>query len=112
NRRRKYVVSRTLEEPLPWANSTLLKGEAEKTVAELKASRPEGTLLVLGSGELLRSLMRHDLVDEYVLLITPLVLGSGQRLFADAGPCFELDLVDQARTSTGVIVATYRRRRA
>jgi dihydrofolate reductase len=111
NRRKKHVVSRTLEEPLPWANSTLLKGDAEKTVAELKG-RPGGTLLVLGSGELLRSLMRHDLVDEYVLQIAPLVLGTGQRLFGQGGPRFELDLVDEIRTTTGVIIATYRRRRA
>jgi dihydrofolate reductase len=110
-RRQKYVVSRTLEEPLPWANSTLLKGDAEQTVAELKG-RPGGTLLVLGSGELLRSLMRCDLVDEYTLLIAPLVLGSGRRLFDDCGPRFELELVEETRTTTGVIIATYARRRA
>jgi dihydrofolate reductase len=109
NRRKKYVVSRTLEEPLPWTNSTLLTGDAEKTVAELKA-RAGGTLLVLGSGELLRSLMRCDLVDEYTLLITPVVLGSGRRLFAECGPRFDLELVEEIRTTTGVVIATYRRR--
>lgn len=108
NRRQKYVVSRTLEEPLPWANSTLLKGDAETTIAELKA-RPGGSLLVLGSGELLRSLMRRDLVDEYTLLMHPVVLGSGRRLFAERGPRFELELVEETRTTTGVVIATYRR---
>jgi dihydrofolate reductase len=111
NRRQKYVVSRTLEEPLPWANSTLLKGDAETTVAELKA-RPGGTLVVLGSGELMRSLMRSDLVDQYTLLIHPVVLGSGRRLFAEYGPHFELELVEETRTTTDVVIATYRRTRS
>ncbi len=111
NRRKKYVVSRTLVEPLPWANSTLLKGDAEETVAELKA-RPGGSLLVLGSGELLRSLMRCDLVDEFTLLIAPLVLGSGRRLFDDCGPRLDLEQVEQTVTTTGVVIATYRRRRS
>jgi dihydrofolate reductase len=111
DRRQKYVASRTLEEPLPWANSTLLKGDAEQAVAEFKA-RPGGSLLVLGSGELLRSLMRCDLVDEYTLLIAPVVLGSGRRLFDERGPRFELELVEETRTTTGVVIATYARRRA
>jgi len=111
NRRKKYVASRTLEEPLPWANSTLLKGDAEETVAELKAG-PGGSLLVLGSGELLRSLMRCDLVDEYTLLITPLVLCSGRRLFDDCGPHLDFQLMEETKTTTGVIIATYRRRRS
>jgi dihydrofolate reductase len=67
---------------------------------------------VLGSGELLRSLMRCDLVDEYTLLITPLVLGSGRRLFDDCGPHFDLQLMEETGTTTGVIIATYRRRRS
>jgi dihydrofolate reductase len=111
NRRQKYVVSRTLEEPLSWANSTLLKGDAQTTVAELKA-RPGGSLVVLGSGELLQSLIVSDLVDEYTLLIHPVVLGSGRRLFAECGPRVALELVEETRTPTGVVIATYRRKRS
>lgn len=105
---RKYVVSRTLREPLPWRNSTLLPGEAVDSVARLKEDSDE-TLTVLGSGELVRSLMRGDLVDEYLLSIHPLVLGSGRRLFADCGPSSALRLVDSVPTTTGVVIATYRR---
>ena len=78
----KYVASRTLREPLPWQNSTLLAGDAAETVARLK-EQPGKDLVVLGSGDLMQTLMRHGLVDEYVLLIHPLVLGRGRRLFAD-----------------------------
>ncbi len=73
----KYIASTTLEEPLPWINSTLLKGDVAKEVARLK-EQPGKDLVVLGSGELVQSLMRRHLVDEYVLLIHPLVLGSGR----------------------------------
>jgi dihydrofolate reductase len=106
----KYVASRTLAEPLPWVNSTLLgvdDGEAAPAVAGLK-ERLEGDVVVLGSGELVRSLMRHDLVDEYQLLIHPLVLGSGRRLFTDGGAFAALQLVDTVTTTTGVVIATYR----
>ncbi len=102
----KYVASKTLEEPLPWMNSTLLKGEAAKTVARLK--KEEGNdLVVLGSGELVRSLMRDNLIDEYTLLIHPLILGSGQRLFADSGQIACLRLVSSKTTTKGVMIATY-----
>ena len=84
NNTQKYVASTTLQEPLPWSNSTLLAGDAAEAVAGLK-QQPGKDLVVLGSGELVQSLMRHDLVDEYVLLIHPLVLGSGRRLFPDGG---------------------------
>lgn len=105
NNRQKYVASRTLEEPLSWANSTLLRGDATEAVAELKE---QGTdFVVLGSGELVRSLMQANLVDEYVLLIHPLVLGSGRRLFVDDGPSASLRLVDTKTTTTGVVIATY-----
>jgi dihydrofolate reductase len=106
NNRRKYVASRTLEEPLAWRNSTLLQGDAMEAVAELK-KQPEDDLVVLGSGELVRSLMQANLVDEYVLLIHPLVLGSGRRLFVDDGPSESLRLVDTKTTTTGVVIATY-----
>jgi dihydrofolate reductase len=103
----KYVVSRTLRAPLPWRNSTLLTGEASETVAELKASSAED-LTALGSGELVRSLMRSQLVDMYVLSIHPLVLGSGQRMFPESGAASALQLVDCVPTTTGVLIATYR----
>jgi dihydrofolate reductase len=105
NNSQKYVVSTTLEEPLPWRNSTLLKGDAAEAVARLK-EQPGKDLLVLGSGELVQSLMRRNLVDEYVLLIHPLVLGSGRRLFPD-GAFAALRLVDSVATTTGVLIATY-----
>jgi len=82
---RKFVASRTLREPLPWKNSTLLAGEAADTVGRLK-QEPGKDMVVLGSGELLRTLMRKGLVDVYVLLTHPLLLGRGQRLFGDDAP--------------------------
>ncbi len=106
NERQKYVASRTLDEPLSWKNSTLLKGDAMEAVAGLK-EQPGKDLVVLGSGELVRSLMGRNLVDEYVLLIHPLVLGSGRRLFTDGGPSASLRLVDAKTTTTGVVIATY-----
>lgn len=103
---RKYVASTTLREPLPWRNSTLLQGDAADAVARLR-EQPGDDLTVLGSGELVRSLMRRDLVDEYVLQIHPLVLGAGRRLFPE-GVHAALRLVDSVTTTTGVIIATYR----
>jgi dihydrofolate reductase len=107
NERTKYVASRTLREPLEWRNSTLLKGDAADAVAELKRQEDKD-LVILGSGELIRSLMAHDLIDEYRLLIHPLVLGSGRRLFTDDGTFATLRLVDTTTTTTGVVIATYR----
>jgi dihydrofolate reductase len=109
NNTQKFVASRTLEEPLPWRNSTLLSGDAAEAVARLKREQPGQDLTVLGSGELLQSLMRRDLVDEYLLLIHPLVLGSGRRLFADDGAAAALRLVDSVTTTTGVLIATDQR---
>jgi len=106
NAARKYVASRTLTEPLPWQNSTLLEGDAVDAVASLKEEAEED-LGLLGSGELARSLMRRGLIDEYLLLIHPIVLGSGQRLFDD-GTHAALELMDSVTTTTGVVVATYR----
>jgi dihydrofolate reductase len=102
----KYVASTTLEEPLPWSNSTLLEGDAADAVARLQ-EESDSELGILGSGELIRSLMRRDLIDEYLLMIHPLVLGSGRRLFSD-GAFAALDLVDSVTTTTGVLIATYR----
>jgi dihydrofolate reductase len=108
--RRKYVASTTLREPLPWQNSTLLAGDAVAAVRELKASAPEERLVVLGSGELVRSLVRTGLIDELQLLVHPLVLGSGTRLFDGDGDGVRvpLALVDSVATTTGVVIATYR----
>jgi dihydrofolate reductase len=106
NNAQKYVASTTLGEPLPWGNSTLLQGDAAAAVAALKG-QPGHDLVVLGSGVLVQSLMRHNLVDEYVLSIHPLVLGSGRRLFPDGSPYTALRLVDTKTTTTGVVIATY-----
>ena len=103
----KYVASTTLAEPLPWRNSELLRGDPADAVAELKR-QPGKDLTVLGSGELIQALRRRDLVDQYVLLIHPLVLGTGRRLFPDGGPPATLRLVEAVTTTTGVVIATYR----
>jgi dihydrofolate reductase len=106
----KYVASTTLKEPLPWRNSALLQGDAADAVAALKRQQDKD-MVVLGSGELTRSLMEHDLVDRYVLLIHPLVLGAGRRLFQDGGPPTALRLLDARTTGTGVVIATYQKER-
>ena len=103
----KFVASRTLTGPLPWVNSTRLEGDAAGAVAALK-QQPGKDILVMGSGELVRSLIPCNLVDHYVLLMHPLVLGSGRRLFADHGPVARLQLIDATPTTTGVVIATYR----
>jgi dihydrofolate reductase len=106
NRARKYVCSRTLSEPLPWNNSVLLKGEAAETVAALKQQSKQD-LGILGCGELVQALMRHNLIDRYDLSIFPLVLGTGRRLFPDGSPHTSLKLVKSKVSTTGVILATY-----
>ena len=105
NNTQKYVASTTLKEPLPWINSTLLKGDAAEAVVQLK-KQPGKDIVILGSGELVRSLMRHNLIDEYMLLIHPLILGSGRRLFID-GAFAALRLVNTQTSTTGVVIATY-----
>ena len=101
----KYVVSTSLTEPLPWPNSTLLRGDIPKAVGTLK-SQSNGVLAIMGSGQLISSLMAADLVDEYLLMIHPLVLGTGRRLFP-VGVEVKLRLTDSVATPTGVVVATY-----
>jgi dihydrofolate reductase len=105
NRTQKYVASSTLTEPLPWENSTLLEGDVTEALARLKEDSEHIT--VIGSGELVRSLMSRGLIDEYLLLIHPLVLGSGRRLFPD-GVYASLELTDSLTTTIGVVIATYR----
>ena|SRR5436305_4877177 len=102
----KYVASRTLKEPLPWMNSKLLSGDANETVAELR-QQPGKDIVILGSGALVQSLLRDNLIDELMLTIHPIVLGTGRRLFTDGGPRLPLRLVDSKATSKGVIITNY-----
>jgi dihydrofolate reductase len=102
----KYVASRTRREPLPWSNSSLLEGDAADAVAELK-KKPGEDLHIMGSGALIQSLIGPGLIDEYLLMIHPLVLGSGRRLFPDGSPSTTLRLADTRTTTTGVVIATY-----
>ena len=108
NAAQKYVVSQTLSEPLPWPNSTLLSGNVVDAVEELR-SRPGRELHIMGSGQLIETLAAHQLVDEFLLMIFPVVLGSGRRLFS-GDTYLELDLVDAKATGSGVVIATYRRK--
>jgi dihydrofolate reductase len=103
----KFVASTTLKEPLVWSNSTLLKGDVVGEVAELK-ERSGADLLELGTGELAQTLMQHNLVDEYQVMVHPVVLGTGKRLFRDDGSRRLLRLVDSTTTGTGVLLLRYR----
>jgi dihydrofolate reductase len=105
NNAQKYVASTTLTEPLPWPNSTLLKGGIADAIAALK-TQSDGVLAIMGSGQLIGLLMAADLIDEYLLMIHPLVLGTGRRLFP-AGVDVSLRLTDIVTTPTGVLIATY-----
>jgi len=102
----KYVVSTTLEEPLEWNNSRLIEGDVAEEVSRLK-QQPGHDILIYGSGELLHTLMQHDLIDEYRLMVYPVVLGSGKRLFRD-GINTTLRLVETRTFSSGVVVLSYR----
>jgi dihydrofolate reductase len=102
----KYVVSRHTDAQLPYPNSTLLAGDATETVASLKQEL-DGGITVIGSGELVRTLHAAGVIDEYLLLVYPIVLGSGTRLFGD-GDRADLALVESATSTTGVLIARYR----
>jgi len=102
----KFVVSTTLEEPLEWNNSTLIKGDVAEEVAKLKR-QPGKEIVILGSGTLVRSLLREDLLDELRLMVHPVVLGRGKRLFEEGGEQKALKLVDSKTFSTGVVYLTY-----
>jgi dihydrofolate reductase len=106
NTKPKYLASTTLTEPR-WTNTTVLHRDLAAAIGELKANRA-GELPVHGSGTLIRWLLAHDLVDEIVLLIVPVVLGQGMRLFPDAGPDIALDLIDTRTDSKGVTIQVYR----
>jgi dihydrofolate reductase len=102
----KHVVSSSLKEPLEWENSTVLDGDAAKSVARLK-KEPGKDLAVIGSGVLVGSLLEAGLVDELTLLIHPLVLGSGRKLFDGESSMAKLTLTDSVTSPTGVVIATY-----
>jgi dihydrofolate reductase len=103
----KYVVSSTLTAPLDWPNSTLLGDDIPTAVAALR-QRPGNDLHIMGSGALIRTLAPLGLIDEYLLTIHPLVLGTGHRMFADGFTPTEFDLVDATPTPSGAIIATFR----
>jgi dihydrofolate reductase len=102
----KYLASTTLTEPR-WANTTVLSGDVAAAVAELKA-KPGGELQVHGSGTLVRWLLESDLVDEITLLVCPVVVGQGTRLFPDSGPDIALDLVESRSFPKGITLQVYR----
>ena len=105
----KYVVSRTLGDADAWPNSILLRGDAVATVADLKAQSGRD-LSIIGSASLVRSLHAAGLIDRYTLLIHPLSLGTGIRLFEGPAPLTEFDLTESVTTTKGVIIARYTRR--
>jgi dihydrofolate reductase len=102
----KYVVSTTLEEPLQWNNSTLIRTNAAEEIARLKR-QPGEDITILGSGALVRSLLRGGLIDELRLMVHPIVLGGGKRLFEDGNERQALELVDSKTFDTGVLYLTY-----
>lgn len=101
----KFVVSATLDD-LAWNNSTLITGEVPEAIAKLKA-QPGGDILVAGSRMLVQTLMAHDLVDEYRLMVFPIVLGSGKRLFGESSEASVLKLADSKALGSGTVVLTY-----
>ena len=106
NERQKYVVSRSMDEPPDWQNSTLLKGEAVETIAKLR-EESEADAVILGSGELIQALLPHGLIDTVKVAIFPLTLGAGRRLFPDGGAQAKFKLTEVKPTTTGVLLATY-----
>jgi dihydrofolate reductase len=102
----KYVVSHSPDTELKWPASTLLSGAVPGLVAALKGQEG-GNLVIMGSGELIRSLLPHGLIDEFLLIVYPLVLGSGRRLFEHDAPRLELELADSKACPSGAIIATY-----
>jgi dihydrofolate reductase len=104
----KHVVSTTLTEPLEWNNATLIKGNVAEEVKSLK-EQPGKDILVFGSGELVSTLMEHGLVDEYRLMVFPIVVGGGKRLFKDGGATANMELLETKTVGPhGVVVITYR----
>jgi dihydrofolate reductase len=108
NQAPKYVASGRQDTTLKWPNSTLLTGGIPAAVAKLKAAEPADDLHIMGSGTLIRSLSAHGLIDEYLLSVHPIVLGSGRRLFDDGFPPATFDRTSTTTTPTGVIIAAFR----
>jgi len=106
NTKPKYLASTTIADP-QWANTTVLSGDLAAAIGEMKAE-PAGELQVHGSGALIRWLLANDLVDEMILVIVPVVVGQGMRLFPDTGPDIALALVDSRADSKGVTIHVYR----
>ncbi len=106
NTRPKYVASTTLADPA-WSGTTVLSDDLATAIADLKAG-PGGELQVHGSGTLTRWLLENDLVDEMTLIVVPVVLGQGARLFPDAGPDLALDMVESRVDSKGVTIQVFR----
>ena len=102
----KFVVSKTLEEPLEWNNSTLIKGDVAEEITKLK-QQPGKDISITGSPTLVRSLLQEDLLDELRPMVHPIVVGSGKRLFEDGSDQKALELVDSKTLSTGVLYLTY-----
>jgi dihydrofolate reductase len=107
NNMKKYVASKTLKSPLEWENSELLQGDTVEAVRELKG-QPGKDLLVIGSGDFAQTLIDNDLVDEYRLMIYPIVVGGGKRLFRDGNPLAKFSLTDSKTSTAGVVILTYR----
>ena len=107
NAMKKYVVSTTLEEPLGWQNSTLIKENVAEEIEKLK-DQPGKDIVISGSGALVRSLLHLGLLDELRLLVHPIVVGGGKRLFEEGEEQTKLELVDSRTFSTGVLYLTYR----
>lgn len=103
----KHVASTTLTDPLDWQNSTVISGDVAAGIGELKV-REGKDLLVIGSGELVQTLVQHELVDEYRLMVHPIVLGAGRRLFPDDSRKLPLQLIGWTTSTTGVLILTYR----
>ncbi|MCU1456214.1 MAG: deaminase/reductase [Actinomycetia bacterium] len=109
NEIRKYVVSSTLtQDDLDWNNTTVLPPDNLVAVVQRVKSQPGGDVQVMGSATLARTLISNDLVDEYVLMIEPILLGGGKRLFPDDGVDRPLELVSSITSATGVLVSRYR----
>jgi dihydrofolate reductase len=106
NTRPKFVASNTITDP-GWADSTVLSGDLEAAIRDLKA-QPGGELQVHGSGQLIRWLLEHELVDEMTLIVCPVIVGAGTRLFPESGRDFALELLESRTFPTGITVQTYR----
>jgi dihydrofolate reductase len=107
NGRQKYVVSTTLEEPLAWSNSTLIKENVAEKIEKLK-NQPGKDIVISGSGTLVRSLLGYGILDELKLMVHPILVGGGKRLFEEEADTKLLELVDSKTFKTGVLYLTYR----